>query len=135
MICKTVCGADGKMYSKLGFGSGAEPIRRTFGKTVSPKSGIMPCQLRANYYFLADYYLAYRKSNFFKVKSTEAECPLCFFMCNRLRIVTNYILQIFERLFNIIFFLEIVAIKLNYGSFVVAVRFQRLEKLSEIVFA
>lgn len=131
MICKTVCGADGKMYSKLGLGA----VQSRFGGHLERRQPPKVVLCRANYYFLADYYLAYRKSNFFKVKSTEAECPLCFFMCNRLRIVTNYILQIFERLFNIIFFLEIVAIKLNYGSFVVAVRFQRLEKLSEIVFA
>ena len=36
-------------------------------------------------------------------------------MCNRLRIVTNYILQIFERLFNIIFFLEIALSFVTFG--------------------
>ena len=62
MICKTVCGADGKMYSKLGLGA----VQSRFGGHLERRQTQKVVLCHANYYFLADYYLVYRKSNFLK---------------------------------------------------------------------
>lgn len=62
------------MYSKLGLGA----VQSRFGGHLERRQPPKVVLCRANYYFLADYYLAYRKSNFLKIKAEELLIPLLF---------------------------------------------------------
>ena len=69
-------GADGKMYSKLGLGA----VQSRFGGHLEKRQTQKVVLCHANYYFLADYYLVYRKSNFLKWKAQRLSVP-CAFLC------------------------------------------------------
>ena len=62
-------GADGKMYSKLGLGA----VQSRFGGHLERRQPPKVVLCRANYYFLA-----YRKSDFLKIKAEELLIPLLF---------------------------------------------------------